>query len=238
MHFIFWLQVFSQDKFRQTLLKWIVVTSQPISMVEEDTFRELIGILNPTAEVISNKTIKEDLMAAYTEKVEEIKEQLKGVPGKISITMDIWTSKNFLSFLAIRAHWISIEWEYKTQLLDFSYIEDHSGSNQNCIFLQCMSRYDINLSKILAITMDNATSNDTFISSLRLHGSLNGVDISVAENQVRCLAHILNLVVQDILKSLNVPLIVNTEDDITEEVSESFSYIFLISSSIFIGRRC
>lgn len=108
-------QIFSQETFRQTLLKWIVVSNQHFSVVEEDTFIELIQMFNPSAEVISDKTIKADLTAAYLKKIEEIKQGLKGIPGKISITMDMWSSKNVLPFLAIRAHWISSEWEYKTQ---------------------------------------------------------------------------------------------------------------------------
>lgn len=189
-------------------------------MVEEQAFIEMIRTLNPSAELISDKTLKEDLMSAYSEKIEEIKSEMKVIPGKISITMDIWTSKNFLPFLVIRGHWISTEWELKSQLLDFSYIEgDHSGKNQCAIFLDCLSRFEIPLSKVLAYTMDNATSNDTFISCLVEHGILHGINISVAENQVRCLAHILNLSVQDILKALNVPLIDEdrTEDEIMED---------------------
>lgn len=215
-----YFQVFSQENFRKALLKWVVVSSQPFSVVEEEAFVELIRLLNPTAELISDKTMRADVMAAYYDQIEEIKSQLKEVPGKISITLDCWSSKNILSFLVIRAHWISSEWELKSQLLDFSPIEcDHDGENLCRIFLECISRFNIPLSKILAYTMDNATNNDTFISALKNHGIEIGVNVSAEENQVRCLAHIFNLAVQDMLKVLNVPFIEadGTEDEFSDD---------------------
>ncbi len=109
-------------------------------MVEEDEFIELIKSVNPDAEIPSDKTMKRDLMARYLEKIDEIKELLKGVPGKISITLDMWSSKNVLPFLAIRAHWISTEWEYRTQLLDFAPVTgDHDGKTQCQLFEECMT---------------------------------------------------------------------------------------------------
>lgn len=92
----FIIQIFSQENFRKSLLKWIVLSNQPFSVVEEDAFIELIKTLNPSAEVISDKTIKADLTAAYFEKFENIKQEVKEIPGKISITMDMWSSKNVL----------------------------------------------------------------------------------------------------------------------------------------------
>lgn len=82
--------------------------NQPFSEVEQEAFLEMVKTLNPQAESISDSTMKRDLMAAYLKKVEEIKEYLKKVPGKISFTVDAWTSKNVLPFMAVRAHRMEI----------------------------------------------------------------------------------------------------------------------------------
>lgn len=186
------------------MLKWTVVSCQPFSVVEETEFIDLIKLLNPSAELMSSKTLKEDLMAAYLQHVEQIKGRLIEVPGKMSVTLDIWTSKNVLSFLVIRAHWISKDWQYNTQMLDFAPIEEHDGKNQSRIFVECIDRFGIPLKKILAYIMDNASSNSTFIDFLRIHGIAIGSDID--EAQIRCLAHILNLAVHDILDMIIGPV--------------------------------
>lgn len=55
------------------------------------------------AHLISDKTVRADITADRNQvKLEELKTKMSSIPGKISTTMDGWTSKNILSFLAIR----------------------------------------------------------------------------------------------------------------------------------------
>lgn len=145
-------------------------------------------------------------METYSEHVEQIKARLMEVPGKISMTLDIWTAKNVLSFLVIRAHWISKDWKYNIQLLDFAPIEEHDGKNQSRIFIECIDRFGIPLHNVLAYSMDNASSNNTFLDFLKIHGIEIGSVANLDEAQIRCLAHILNLAVQDILKMIIGPV--------------------------------
>lgn len=112
---------------------------------------------------------------------------------------------------------------YETVLMDFLHIDgDHSGENLCAHFIKYLTFYEIPLSKILAITTDNIESNSTFMDAMEEHGIKVGVDVRPDEHRVRCMAHILNLCVQDIMKALNIPL--NDEsgcediDDPDEEV--------------------
>ncbi|KAG4066329.1 hypothetical protein HA402_000553 [Bradysia odoriphaga] len=204
---------FSQERYRDALVKWIVTCNQPFSEVEQETFLEMIKILNPAAITISSPTVKRDIIKKFEEKVKVMIAHLKKVPGKISFTIDAWTSQNVLPFVAIRAHWINSEWVYETVLLDFLYIDgSHDGQKFSDIFLKCLDRFEIPFSKVLALTMDNASPNDTFMEFLRRHGIEIGVDLSASANRVRCMLHILNLVVQDILAFLKIPL--NYEEDV------------------------
>lgn len=144
------------------------MSNQPFTEAQQKEFVEMVHLLNPTAELISDKTVKRDLMAKFLQKVEEIKLLISQAPGKTSFTVDAWTSKNVHPFMAIRAHWISEAWEHKSVLLDLSYIDgDHSGENFSTIFMACLKRFNIPLAKVMCITMDNVGSNDTFIESLK-----------------------------------------------------------------------
>lgn len=188
------------------------MSDQPFIESTNEYFLEMIKTLNSNAVTVGNQTVKRDIMEMFATKVEEIKAKLKKATGKFSFTLDAWTSKNMLPFMAIRTHWIDEDWVYRTVLLDFCYIEGkHDGENFCKIFLECLKRFEIPLLKVLAITMDNATSNDTFMEALEKHGIKLGTNISSIENRVRCMPHILNLAVQDILDSLKVPI--NNEDD-------------------------
>lgn len=138
------LQVFSQEKFREALLKWIVLCDQPFSVVNKPAFIELIETLNPEAEVVSDKTIRSDLMSKYGEMIQEMKTVTSEIPGKISLTIDGWTSSNVLPFATIRGHWIDKDCEYQSKLLDFPHIEgDHSGLSLKNLLVTCLERLDI-----------------------------------------------------------------------------------------------
>lgn len=149
MPLIFVLQTFSQENFRKALLRWVIECNQPFTGPQQNAFVALIRTLNPDAQTVTDKTVKADLMAVYKQKISELKTEVTNVPGKISITMDTWTSKNSLAFLAIRGHWLDQNWNYQSKLLDFAHIEgDHKGFNLNLIFTECLTRLEIPFSKI------------------------------------------------------------------------------------------
>ncbi|KAJ6639497.1 putative AC transposase [Pseudolycoriella hygida] len=158
---------------------------------------------------------KADLMVECERKVEELKTELAAVPGKISITLDGWTSKHGLPFLAIRGHWVDEQWQLKSKLLDFAYIEgNHDGRNHSIILSECLRRLNVRFSEILGITADNASSND------KLFDWLDSCGVSAVTSQVRCLAHVINLAVQDMLAALKVPSDCDPEYDESLENEE------------------
>lgn len=211
--------MFSQEKYRAALLKWIIECDQAFTAPQQNSFLELVNSLNPNAKTVSSTTLKRDLKKKYSEKFEKVKSMVMDIPGKISFTTDGWTSRNIFPFVNIRAHWIDVNWEPQSVLLEFSEIHgDHSGANLCNIFMKCIERYGISVSKVLAITLDNATNNDTFITSFRNELIKQGVDISTDNFHVRCLAHIMNLSVQDILASLKCT---ESEDNVNIDVDEN-----------------
>lgn len=212
--------MFSQERYREALVKWVIMSDQPFSECEVESFLEMIKILNPDAVSVCKETVKRDIIKKFQELVKEIKLKLSKSPGKFSFTLDAWTSKNVIPFMAIRAHWINADWEYETVLLDFCHIQGkHDGLNFSKMFLGCLQRYEIPLSKVLGVTIDNATPNDTFMSNLEKHGIKIGSHISAQENRVRCMPHILNLCVQDVLDTLKIPS--NNEIDKYEHLDEN-----------------
>lgn len=194
------LQVFSQEASREALLKWIVSSDQPFSVVDQPSFMAYIKTLNPNAELVSDKTIRSDLMVTYKKMLQEMKTVISEIPGKISLTMDSWTSTNSLPFAAIRGHWMDKDCQYRSEMLDFPHISgNHSGLTLKNLLVNCVERMEIPFTKIMGVTLDNALNNDTFFFWLEEHG------LTTVLNHVRCLDHIMNLAVQDILAELKVP---------------------------------
>lgn len=60
----------------------------------------------------------------------------------------------------------------------------------------------LSILKIFAITSDNASNNDTFMRYLEDVCQNKSINFNAVDNHCRCIAHIMNLAVQDILKQI------------------------------------
>jgi hypothetical protein len=129
--------------------------------------------------------------------------------GRISLTSDLWSDSNLTSFMAVTLHWIALNEDntlgLKTALGGFRWIKDkHSGENIAARFVEILVELDI-LDKIGAITMDNASNNDTAMESFTKHLKDRGIGYNPQHQRIRCFAHVLNIAMQDTLKSLTTP---------------------------------
>jgi hypothetical protein len=61
----------------------------------------LLALLN------SALTFSKYVLAALAERKDEVRELLQASKGKISISVDVWTSSNYLSFLSVIAYFVS-----------------------------------------------------------------------------------------------------------------------------------
>jgi hypothetical protein len=136
--------VYNHETMQKKLIQWIVLSQQPFTIIEEPSFHSFVKVLHPTTKLPTANTVKKYIMDFYTIEIQRVKEILQSVPGKISFTIDIWTSPSMKSFLAITAHFINVEWELQSIILDFIQIwGSHTGENIKKIFVTCLESYGI-----------------------------------------------------------------------------------------------
>ena len=58
-------------------------------------------------------------MNLYTANIVKMQESFQDILGKISFTLDVWTSPSTKSFLAITAHYIDKDWKLRNVLVNF-----------------------------------------------------------------------------------------------------------------------
>ncbi|KAI2883810.1 transcriptional regulator family: Zinc finger, BED-type predicted [Aspergillus niger] len=198
----------------EMLVRWVIQTRQPSTVVEHPAFRALIeatGATLPikTADTLFNR-IKEDFQSSRA----SVKEELARSSRTLALSLDVWTSENQIPIMGIIGHWISPEFDKRDELLEFTEINGpHSGENLADVVLNMLDELDI-APKLLTITGDNAGNNGTLCDSL--HDQLlkkydNDDDcfrirplmrFRGRQSFIPCLAHILNLICRDVLASL------------------------------------
>jgi hypothetical protein len=127
-----------------------------------------------------------------------------GPATKISIALDGWSAANHLSFLAVKAYYINSEWHLQERLLDFIPLRgSHTGRAMAADVIHILSETGMKR-RLLAITCDNAGNNRTLGHILEEELEKEDIHWSAKENMVPCLAHIINLVVQEIIRHLKL----------------------------------
>lgn len=210
---------FDKEVFVGKLLKWIIQTDQPFSVVDTDQFEDMIQYFKKDIVLHSRKTIMRRLEELYIQQKSDLKEKLNSFKSKFSITCDVWTSKNQLSFFGITIHYIDDDWKIQEHLLAFKYLEcEHDGLSLSKALIEVLEDYGI-ADRLLGVTADNASNNKKMMAHVQSYYDDKYPDagFSVAWNQVECLAHVLNLGAQQILKEFKQPV----DKDTYQQYSES-----------------
>ena len=85
----------------------------------------------------------------------------------ISLTTDLWTSNQTISYMCVVAHFIDKDWKMQTRVLSFIDLDPpHSGHVISDAIYECVTEWKIE-KKIISITLDNASNNDVAVRGLK-----------------------------------------------------------------------
>ncbi|XP_054803961.1 zinc finger BED domain-containing protein RICESLEEPER 2-like [Prosopis cineraria] len=194
--------LFNQLDCRQAIAIFVILDEMPFNVMEGDSFKEMMRRLEPRFQVPSRATVTRDCYKLYLEEARKLKRYFKKSQIHISLTTDTWTSNQNANYMCLTAHWVDEHWTYQKQILNFCVVENHKGETIAQEIEKCLLFWSID--KVFTITVDNASSNDTALASLK--GVLrywNGLVCDGEFLHLRCCAHILNLIVSDGVKDMH-----------------------------------
>ncbi|XP_073273203.1 zinc finger BED domain-containing protein RICESLEEPER 2-like [Primulina huaijiensis] len=103
--------------------------------------------------------------------------------------------------MCLTAHFIDKDWKLHKKISNFCPISSHKGDDMAIAITKCL--IDWGLDKVFTVTVDNGSSNDTTVKELSKQFSKWGTNFMDGSHlYVRCVAHIINLIVQDGLKEV------------------------------------
>ncbi|XP_045104974.1 E3 SUMO-protein ligase ZBED1-like [Portunus trituberculatus] len=115
-------QVYKKDSNKKKeldhlLLRMIVKDMQPLTIVENEGFTDYSHGLNPRYELPSRRELTRTLLPLlYKNESEKVKKELS-TSNYISLTTDIWTSRQTMGYITVTAHFISPEWTLRSVVL-------------------------------------------------------------------------------------------------------------------------
>jgi hypothetical protein len=193
---------------RTELCHLIAREDLPLWFGESDAFQEYITKAhNPKFVKSSRQTTTRDLIKLYNEHVLKLIESFKSV-SSVALTSDIWNGKAKEDYISVVAHFVNSNWELEKRLIGLRLIDvKHSRNNIAERVNMVADEYGLS-DKIFAITLDNASSNQTAMHYLKpLFSGYLGALTDVDEDELssillhqRCACHIINLIVKSGLK--------------------------------------
>ena len=209
---------FQKRDWEQQLLSGIIAINASFRSVENPEFVKTYTNLKPGLQVPKRTKIRNLLKVRMDEVIASIINDMRDIP-KISIALDCWTSPNNLAFMAITAYYITSDWQYKEVLIGFEHVKgSHTGARLAEVINTVLTTVDIK-HKLYAITTDNASNNDTMRGKLsEVLRREHMVEWDPADTKIACLAHVVQLVVKQLLGVLKAEA-VNNEPETTWDIN-------------------
>jgi len=191
---------------------------QPLSIVENEGFRNYSHLMNPSYALPSRSTITKTIIPRLYEKtLSSIKDQIREASA-ICLTTDGWTSSTNESYIAYTAHFIDERYELKSCLLECSaYTDRHTAENLRDEMYRVATEWDVK-NKIVAVISDNAAKITAAIKLTQW-------------THLPCFAHTLNLTVQEGLKEIK------TVQEKVKEIVEFFHRSTVASEKLKVVQR-
>ena len=192
---------FDQDALRAAFAEMVVEDEEPFSMGERSGFRKFMSKACPRFQLPSRRTCTRDTVRVYFQERAKLKKFFKDSCQRICLTTDGWTSQQQDSYMTITASFIDDNWQLHKKVISFFKVKGHKGEDIGKNLLRCLTEWG--LDKVMTVTVDNASANDNGVAVLRRQ--LQGTNIAGGKYlHMRCAAHIINLIVQDGLKEVDL----------------------------------
>ena len=167
------------------ILNMIVKDMQPLSIVENIGFRQLLHRLDPKYPIIARSTLTQLLPQRYEAEKQRLKASMSLV-SSVSVTTDHWTSIATDAYTTVTAHFIDDDWIlHSPVLLTRSSDMRHTSENLHRELHEAFVEFGIQ-DKVSCIVTDNAR-NVTNAAKM-------------ASEHHPCFAHTLNLAVKDAIR--------------------------------------
>ncbi|KAL2895914.1 putative AC transposase, partial [Bienertia sinuspersici] len=187
--------VFDQKVFIRLFAEAIMFHSYSLSIVEHEKLRVMLSYLQPKVQHVSRNTILKYCVKEHEILKATLHSKLDSIDSRICFTCDCWSTITKHGYLTLIAHYVDNEWVFPSP---------HKVHDIYAFVLGLLKEWGLE-SKTFSLTVDNASSNDVMITLLK--SDIHSSSLLPCDGKffhVRCCAHILNLIVQSGMQTIDV----------------------------------
>ena len=95
----------TSERLRKMLLRILVSANLPFAFIENEEFRKMLREAFPNCQIPRRQTMPDLLSASALHAASELRQELAANESKVSLAMDVWTTRNNLAFLGMFLWW-------------------------------------------------------------------------------------------------------------------------------------
>ncbi|KAJ7962833.1 zinc finger BED domain-containing protein DAYSLEEPER-like [Quillaja saponaria] len=208
---------FDQDSCNHEIAGMIIRHEYPLHIVEHRGFNEFVQTLQPQFSTVSFDTIEANCYAMYLREKENLLNLISGMPGRVCLTLDLWTSNQTLGYVFLRGHFIDNDWNLHRPILNVVMVPSpDSDDSINQSILACLSDWHLE-GRVFTLALDQSFSNDSLMRSVRHFLAIKNPDVLKGQLiSANCYARVLSCLAQDALCAMRETI---------ERVRESVKYV-------------
>ena len=152
-----------QKGFVSKIVGWVVSNLRPVSIVEDEKFRDMIAFIDPRLTVPARPTVMRKINFLRSEKQGQVIEKLKNIEH-ICCTTDAGSSLDQRSLINVNLHWINEDFVLEKKIISMSEVDGKKADEYRAVVDESLTSHDV-LEKVWMFTTDNEpTMNKAFPS--------------------------------------------------------------------------
>ncbi|GJS79855.1 zinc finger BED domain-containing protein RICESLEEPER 2-like protein [Tanacetum coccineum] len=212
--------MYNPDYLREQFAGLVIQRGLPFNHFDhEQTTRVFQNTMQPRYTHVSRSTLKRDAMKLWVAAKQATIDGFANLNTRVNLTTDVWSAPHNLpgSYMCVTAHWIEPStWQMMKRVISFEeFPSPHTGTNLKYMLEKVFVIYGLQ-EKIMSITLDNASNNTSAMEKLILKYN---PPMAGRFYHSRCVAHIINLVVQ---AGLKVPIINQMKESFKQMLKDVF----------------
>ena len=160
--------MFTIKTFYKTFVNFFMTINTDFNIVKLKKFKNLLLIywfnLN-----ISEQIVLTELIKSHAREIESLIYHSLLKNQKISLTIDMWSSLNWLSFLSVITYFVNDNWKFQEMIIVFKIISSkHSNQILKKYLYKILKKYNLQ-KRLLKVIIDNTFNNEIMCWLLSCH---------------------------------------------------------------------
>ncbi|XP_050898542.1 zinc finger BED domain-containing protein DAYSLEEPER isoform X1 [Lathyrus oleraceus] len=194
---------FDQERCNNDIAKMVILHDYPLDIVEQPGFIAFAQTLQPQFNPLCLNSFEGYCVSMYLREKQNLLDLINGIPGRLNLTLDVWSSNQTTGYVIIRGHFIDSDSNLHHPILNVvtvPFLDSDELINQS--IMTCLSDWHLE-GRVLTLALDKSFSSETVKVNLRSHLSINNPVILSGQLLNRnCYARVLSRIAVDALQAM------------------------------------